>query len=86
LSRDPQSATATATATAVIVPQLLKQPQAWAFIGVTRANWYRMRSAGELPDPVEVPGGELMWRRADLEKWVARLKPARRRRSPRPVA
>ncbi len=60
------------------VPRLLDQPAAWRYLGLSRSMWFRLRAAGELPDPVRVPGRKLpMWRVEDLDRWPRRLKPAR---------
>lgn len=62
--------------------QLLTQPESWAYIGVPRTTWFRLRAMGKLPEPVAVPGGDrLYWRRSDLDQWIAKLKPARGPRS-----
>jgi predicted DNA-binding transcriptional regulator AlpA len=54
---------------------LLSQAEAIALVGVSRAMWFRLRSAGRLPRPISVPGNSRpFWRRADLERWVANLK------------
>src|SRR5262245_19403665 len=59
-------------------PRLLDQPDAWPYLGLSRSEWFRLRAAGELPDPVQMPGRKLpMWRAEDLDKWPRRLKPAR---------
>jgi len=59
---------------------LLTQNKSWEYVGIPRSTWFRLRSAGSLPEPVNVPGSGLFWRRADLDKWVASLKPERRSR------
>ncbi len=59
---------------------LLSQSEAWEFVGLPRSTWFRLRSAGKLPNPVEVPSGGLYWLRSDLENWVANLKYIRRAR------
>jgi len=61
-------------------PLLLSQSEAWTYLGLPRSTWFRLRSAGKLPDPVNVPGSGLFWRRADLDKWVTNLKPERKSR------
>jgi predicted DNA-binding transcriptional regulator AlpA len=58
------------------LPLLLTQQQAWMFLGVSRSAWFRLRGAGRLPRPV-APDGALLWRRADLDRWAERLRPAR---------
>jgi predicted DNA-binding transcriptional regulator AlpA len=64
---------------------LLSQSESWGYIGLPRTTWFRLRAKDMLPDPVVVPGGALYWRRADLDRWAANLKPDRkpRRRKPR---
>src|SRR5262245_46100452 len=59
------------------LPLLLSQPQAIEYLGVSRPTFYRLKSAGKLPKPVQVEGSGLRYRRADLEKYVERLKPVR---------
>jgi predicted DNA-binding transcriptional regulator AlpA len=59
------------------VPLLLPQPAAWRYAGLSRSGWFRLRSQGALPAPVRVKGAGLLWRRADLEQWAARLRPVR---------
>jgi hypothetical protein len=61
---------------------LLTQEEAWGFLGVSRSAWFRLRSADKLPAPVEIPGVGQRWRRRDLEGFVAKLRPSRRRRPP----
>ena len=69
-------AAAVAEATSIL-PQLLDQGDAWTYCGLSRSGWFRLKSAGELPAPIHVSGVGLRWRRADLDKWLARLKPRR---------
>jgi excisionase family DNA binding protein len=61
---------------------LLSQSEAWAYLGLARSSWYRLRAAGKLPAPVSVYGTGPRWRRADLDAWVAKLKPARMKKAP----
>jgi predicted DNA-binding transcriptional regulator AlpA len=66
------------TATVADQPALLlRQPQAWRFVGLSRTAWFRFKSMGLLPKPVSVPGVDALYRRTDLEKFVERLKSAR---------
>lgn len=65
-------------------PALLTQDQAAAYLGMSRSAWYRAVAAGEVPWPVELPGGTgPRVRLRDLERYVERLK-ARRRKGERP--
>ena len=76
----PASPATSATVTVAPVPLLLGPREAHQYLGISRSAYYRLISAGELPAPVEVPGAGPHWRRADLDKWVARLGRRRRRR------
>jgi|GEM_PF-3576961 len=81
ISSSDIKAIATATAAAMVTaPQLLDQGDAWHYCGLSRSGWFRLRSAGEIPAPVDVPGVGLRWRRTDLDKWLTRLKPRRNSR------
>jgi len=62
------------------VPLLLSQREAAAYLGLSRAAWYRLRAAGALPLPVRPTGGDLRWRRLDLEEWAANLRSVKRPR------
>jgi predicted DNA-binding transcriptional regulator AlpA len=55
---------------------LLTQKQSWEYLGVSRAAWYRLRALGLLPRPVQLPGVDLRFRRADLERFAGRLRSA----------
>lgn len=55
------------------VPQLLSQRQAWEYVGISRAMWFRLRSRDALPSPVAVPGSRVRFRLADLDAWIAAL-------------
>lgn len=61
------------------LPQLFDQADAMRYVGLPRSTWFRLRSADELPAPVNVPGSGPRWRRADLDTWLKKLKPARRK-------
>jgi predicted DNA-binding transcriptional regulator AlpA len=51
--------------------ELLDAAAAADFIGVSRATWDRMRSAGLVPMPVLLNGGTIIrWRRVELAKWI----------------
>lgn len=59
--------------------QTFDQAGAIAYVGVSRSAWFRLRAADELPAPVAIPGCGPRWRRADLDRWLAKLKPAKRK-------
>jgi predicted DNA-binding transcriptional regulator AlpA len=41
-----------------------------ALAGISRASWDRLSSAAKNPKPLKL-GGRTLWRRSDLERWVA---------------
>ena len=54
--------------------QLPDRQAAAAMLGVSTATLDRLRSAGTIPAPVEIPQtGMLRYRRVDLEKFVGEL-------------
>jgi predicted DNA-binding transcriptional regulator AlpA len=53
--------------------QLVKAP--WRYLGLSRSKFSQLRKRGLIPPPVDLPG-QLLWRRADLDAWLAGL-PAR---------
>ena len=52
-----------------VEPALLTAEQAWTMCNLSKAAWYKHRSAGKIPDAVKI-GGALRWRRAELEDWI----------------
>jgi predicted DNA-binding transcriptional regulator AlpA len=70
----------------VVVPSLMGIAQTAAYVGLSKGTVYRLRSGDMFPGPVDVPGCEDQWRRADLDQWLDRLKPRKRRRKPELVA
>jgi predicted DNA-binding transcriptional regulator AlpA len=51
--------------------ELIDADTAATLIGVSRATWDRMRSAGMVPQPVKLNNGSIIrWRRAELVKWI----------------
>lgn len=62
-----------------LLPVLLSQPQAWAFVGLSRSGWFALRSSGQLPDPVyPTTSSRPYWRREELEVWASTLPTSRR--------
>lgn len=59
-------------------PLLVRQVDAPSYVGVSRATMFRLIAAGDWPDAADVPGSGTMYRRKDLDEWVAKRKPARR--------
>jgi predicted DNA-binding transcriptional regulator AlpA len=76
----PAKPISTDAAPASHVPQLVSQP--WAYCGVSRSAFYRLLSADKAPSPVSLPGSRPRWRRSDLDRWIASLKPARHKTKP----
>lgn len=61
--------------TAPVQPALMYIRDVAAYLGKSPAQVYKMRERGQLPPPLKQAGLGLCWRRADIEKWVAQLKP-----------
>lgn len=53
-------------------PKLIAQP--WLYVGVSKSGWYRMASADLTPKAVKLPGVGLLYRTADLDEFVRKLK------------
>jgi len=51
-------------------PLLLGRKESAALTGISRASWDRLSSAGKNPMPLKL-GGRVLWRRSDLDRWVA---------------
>ncbi len=50
----------------------------WDYLGISRSAWFKMRAANTAPKAVTLPGGgRPLYRKADLDRWVAGLKTAR---------
>lgn len=50
--------------------QLLTAHEVAAALRISRVTFWRLRSAGKLPQPVRV-GGRLRWRAVDVTNWIA---------------
>lgn len=64
----------------VVWPELIAQHRVYGwtgYTGVSRVGWFRAKAAGSTPKPVALPGGGIYYRKSDLDKWLARLKPAK---------
>jgi predicted DNA-binding transcriptional regulator AlpA len=62
-------------------PKLRRGAAVWRYLGVGRTTFFELKSRAGFPRPVSV-GGAAFYRVADLDAWVARLKPARLKRRP----
>lgn len=61
-------------------PQMFDLERTCIYVSSSKAHLHRMRSAGEFPSAVHLPGcSHPRWRKSDLDKWLAQLRPARRR-------
>ena len=56
-------------ATATIEPLLLDAREAAGLCGVGRTHWLTMSAEGLVPMPLHL-GRRVLWRRAELERWV----------------
>lgn len=52
------------------IPLLIPDIQAAALAGVSRAHWQRLRSAGKIPPSIKL-GRKVLWRRLEIEEWIA---------------
>ncbi len=59
-----------------IEPALLTAEQAWTLCALSKASWYKAKSAGRIPREVRI-GGALRWRRDELLRWINAGCPAR---------
>ncbi len=51
-------------------PLLIPDTAAATLAGVSRAHWHRLRAAGKLPPSVRL-GRKVLWRRFEIEAWIA---------------
>ncbi len=73
-----------AVTAAIDKPILLGHEEAARLLGLSRSAWYRLVGSTGFPAAVAVPGTGPRWRRADLERWAAKLGTRRRTRSAAP--
>ena len=50
---------------------MLHLPEVLAELDMSRATFYRMRARGLAPRSVKLPNGQIRFRQADLDKWLA---------------
>lgn len=48
-------------------PDLLRQIDVCARLGISDQTWMNWRKAGRTPEPVRMPSGRLKWRREDID-------------------
>ncbi len=53
---------------------LVTQEYVPALLAMSERRFYRLKSEGLLPTPVELGEGETLYRRADLIEWVKKLR------------
>ena len=51
-------------------PLLLSAAEAAQLCGISRSAWWGLRAAAKLPQPVHL-GRRRLWRRSELEAWIA---------------
>ena len=56
----------------------LTATQAAKLLGISRSQYYRMHTAGKVPEPVKL-GGAVRWRRLELIEWLDAGAPSRDR-------
>jgi len=57
---------------------LLSASAAAHAIGISRSQFWKLHASGRVPAPVRI-GRRVLWRRSDLEQWVAQGCPSRDR-------
>ena len=57
---------------AVMAPLLLTVAEVCALLSVSRSTFFRLKKAGEIPGCVSL-GGQVRYRREDLEQWVKQM-------------
>lgn len=55
---------------------LLDARAAGALCGFSRASWWKLQQSGRCPLPIRL-GRKVLWRRSDLEGWIAQGCPPR---------
>ncbi len=70
-----------AIAEASVAPALFDAAAARKYCGLSRSGFFRALSAGAFPKPVHIEGSGDRWRKVDLDRWIERLKPARKKRA-----
>ena len=56
---------------------LMRLPEVMAATTLCKASIYRLRQRGQFPDPVDLIGRTVAWRRKDVERWL-KTRPVRR--------
>ena len=51
------------------LPSLLTAPQIAELLQLSTRTVWRLRSAGKLPNPVEI-GGSVRWNRDEIQRWI----------------
>ncbi|PWI41265.1 helix-turn-helix domain-containing protein [Streptomyces sp. ICBB 8177] len=50
---------------------MLRLPEVLAELDMSRAAFYRLRARGKAPRMVKLPNGQIRFRQADLDLWLA---------------
>jgi predicted DNA-binding transcriptional regulator AlpA len=51
------------------------------YLGLSRSSWYRLLTRENAPAAIKLAGAPRFWRVKDLDSWLKRLKPSRRRKA-----
>lgn len=60
---------------------LLGEPEILEILGIGRSLWRTLLSAGQTPEPIRL-GRRVLWRRTDIEAWIAAGCPSREKMAP----
>jgi predicted DNA-binding transcriptional regulator AlpA len=61
-----------------LAPQAMRATKAAKFCGLSVATWWRWDAAGKIPCGYKITGGTKLWRRQELEAWIAAGFPSRK--------
>ena len=57
--------------------RLLRLPEVIERVGLSKTTLWRLRQAGEFPEPVALSLGRNGWYEADIDRWIAGRRPTR---------
>jgi len=52
-----------------VAPALLSLEDAGEYCGISRNSFWKMKASGRCPAPIRL-GRRLLWRKADLDRWI----------------
>ena len=53
------------------LPQLIRSDDLAAIFGVCRSTIWKWARAGKLPQPIRISDRVVVWRRDEVEQWIA---------------